>query len=191
MPTIVTSALVAGFFVMSGTNAVSAPETPATPELPSYTVSMTAYNALPGQTDADPFTTASGLYSNPEIIAARSRDLADELPFGTVIAVTRGGEDDPNCGFHKVEDKIGYRVVGDVMNARMSNKIDILLDHTDTVTVGGIKRNPARAFGMCKGVTVHVVGYIDLKEVPKTQAGLVAMVEQSRIQEAQVAKATQ
>lgn len=180
MPTLITSALVAGFFVLSGTHAVSAPETPAVEALPEYTVAMTSYNAVPGQTDGDPMTTASGLRSNPEIIAARSQDLKSELPFGTVIAVTRAGQDDPNCGFHKVEDKIGYRVVGDVMNARMVNKVDILLDHNDTVRVGGVPRNPSRVLGICKEVTIQVVGYMDLKEVPKTQAELVAMVETSR-----------
>ncbi|MBP6860650.1 MAG: hypothetical protein KBC38_03775 [Candidatus Pacebacteria bacterium] len=181
MPTIITSALVAGFFALSGTNAVSAPEAPEINELPTYTVAMTSYNAVPAQTDSDPWTTASGLRSNPEIIVARSQDLADELPFGTVIAVTRAAEDTHNCGFSKVEDRIGYRVVGDAMNARMRNKIDLLLDHNDTLTVGGVARNPSRVLGYCDQVNVQVIGFMDLKEVPTTQTELITMVEQSRI----------
>lgn len=183
MPTLITSALVAGFFVLTGTNAVSAPEAPAVVELPSYTVAMTAYNALVGQTDADPFTTASGLYSNPEIIAARSVDLKDELPFGTVIAISRAAADTNNCRFSEVDHLIGYRVVGDSMNSRMVNKIDVLLDHTDTIVHAGKAMNPARVMGICDEITIQVVGYMELKEVPDTQDELVAMIEESRLQE--------
>src|SRR3989344_2886699 len=123
----------------------------------SYSVSMTAYNAVPAQTDSDPFITASGAWTNPEIVAARSRDLGAELPFGTVIKVERAAADSPRCQFGKVEHLIGYRVIADTMHSRWTDKIDILLDQTDTVLVEGREVNPALAIGVCGGVTITVV----------------------------------
>src|SRR3989344_4702438 len=123
----------------------------------SYTVSMTAYNAVPAQTDSDPFITASGAWTNPEVVAARSRDLAAELPFGTVIKIERAAADSPRCQFGKVDHLIGYRVIADTMHSRWTDKIDILLDQTDTVLVEGREVNPALAIGVCGGVTITVV----------------------------------
>ncbi|HYF28988.1 MAG TPA: hypothetical protein VEA36_01320 [Candidatus Paceibacterota bacterium] len=143
----------------------------------SYTVSMTAYNAVPAQTDADPFITASGAWTNPEIVAARSQDLAAELPFGTVIKVERAAADSPRCQFGAVEHLIGYRVIADTMHSRWTKKIDILLDQTDTVPVAGAEMNPAKAVGVCGGVTITVVGKIDIKEMPATQEELREMFE--------------
>ncbi len=178
MSTFIASALVAGFFIMSGAQAATAPVAPIEElTLPTYTVSLTSYNAVEGQTDADPMTTASGLYSNPEIIAARSVDLKQDLPFGTVISIERTASDTNNCRFSAVESKIGYRVIGDSMNSRMVNRVDVLLDHTDTVTHQGKQMNPSRVLGVCDEVTVHVVGFIPLKEVPDTQEELIRMVE--------------
>ncbi len=146
--------------------------TPVAPvELPSYSVSMTAYNAVPGQTDSTPDITASGAFSNPDLIAARSRDLADELPFGTVIEVV-SADSSNNCGFSVVKEQIGLRVIGDVMNARMVNKVDILFDTKDTARVGGKQISAARAFGRCSGVEIRVVGKIDIRDIPKTQQQL-------------------
>ena len=141
----------------------------------SYTVSMPAYNAVPAQTDSDPFTTASGAWTNPEVIAARSQDLATELPFGTVIKVERTAADTPRCQFSKVDHLIGYRVIADTMHSRWTDKIDILLDQADTVQVNGVEMNPGRVFGVCGGVTITVVGHVDIKDIPKTQAELEAM----------------
>lgn len=138
----------------------------------AYEVKLTGYNAVPSQTDDDPTITASGLRSNHEVIAARSQDLAQELPFGTVVLFTREGADTPNCRFSKVEDQIGYRVVADTMNARWENRMDVQLDMTDTVVVDGRAVNPASALGVCGAVTVHVVGHIPLSRVPATQAEL-------------------
>lgn len=145
--------------------------TPAPVALPTYTVAMTAYNAVPGQTDDTPHITASGAFSNPDLIAARSRDLAEQLPFGTVIEVISTDESN-NCGFELVKDQIGLRVIGDVMNARMSNKIDILFDTTDTARAGGKTLNAARVLGRCSGVEIRVVGKIDIREMPKSQQEL-------------------
>ena len=68
-----------GFFLFSGAN-LAFPLSAA----PSFTVTLTAYNAVPAQTDSDPFTTASGMYSNPDLVAARSplhsRKQGVELP---------------------------------------------------------------------------------------------------------------
>ncbi len=159
--------------------AASAPTQAQIIHAPSYEVSMTAYNAVPGQTDDDPFTTASGAYSNPEIVAARSQDLAEELPFGTVILIQPTDTSDPNCGFPVVAEKVGLRVVADVMNARMKQKVDLLFDTEDMVTVGGREVNAARAFGICSNVKITVVGKIDMKKVPKTQNELAQMISGS------------
>ncbi len=142
---------------------------------PSYTVSLTAYNAVPGQTDGDPSVTASGSFSNPEVVAARSRDLAGVLPFGTVIKIERTGNDTPRCQFSRVESLIGYRVVLDTMDARWENKLDVLFDAADTVSVNGKETNPSAALGVCGQVTATVVGHVDPRHVPKTQAELAAM----------------
>ncbi len=181
MPTLIASALVTGFFILSGAQAASAPDAKAAVTLPSYTVSMTSYNAVPGQTDGDPMTTASGLRSNSDIIAARSQDLKEELPFGTVIAVEAPDTDSPNCRMNAVDHLIGYRVIGDTMNSRMHNRVDILLDQHDTVKVGGVSMNPSKVLGVCKAVTVRVVGYMRLKDVPKTQEELVKMLNESKV----------
>lgn len=147
----------------------------------SLSVLLTGYNAVPEQTDSDPFTTASGAYSNPEVIVAVSRDLRyGALPFGTVIALEAGPKDN-NCGFEVVEHLIGYRVVADQMHHRWEKKIDILLDQDDHVSIavnGQPKKamNPAKALGMCRNITARVVGKIDIKDIPETQSQLATMV---------------
>lgn len=141
----------------------------------TYQVSMTAYNAVPGQTDANPFVTASGMASNHEVVAARSRDMAAELPFGTVIRVERSTKDTPSCRFAEVEPQIGYRIIADTMHQRWVHKVDILLDQTDTVVVEGREVNPALALGVCSGITITVVGTVDMTDPPTTQAELAAM----------------
>ncbi|HWP61167.1 MAG TPA: hypothetical protein VN495_01045 [Candidatus Paceibacterota bacterium] len=147
-----------------------------TASLPSYQVGLTGYNAVPGQTDDDPFTTASGAYSNPQVVAARSVDLADELPFGTVIEITGSNGTMPNCGYDQIGEQIGLRVIADSMNPRIHNRVDILFGNNDIVKVGNIQRNAAGALGMCKGTTVQVVGHIDINHIPKTQAELQNMM---------------
>lgn len=145
---------------------------------PSYTVALTAYNAVPEQTDGNPFETASGAFSNPEVIAARSQDLAEELPFGTIIELDDGEESSGGtCGFDRVAHRIGYRVIEDTMNIRFTKRIDILLDSKAVyaTTDKGMK-NAAQVLGVCKDITVRVVGHLDGKRVPKTQAELAAIV---------------
>lgn len=141
-----------------------------------YTVKLTGYNALVAQTDDDPFTTASGLYSNPEIIVAKSRDL--DLPFGTVIKIDASNRAlNGSCGVEVVSDLIGYRVVGDVTHARKTSQIDVLLDHTKPVAFNGKQMNPSIILGICDGVKITAVGHIDLADVPETQEELKQMIE--------------
>jgi len=176
MTGIFTSALT-GLFVWSsvatGPLAVASTTKIVIPELPTYSVSMTGYNAVPEQTDGDPMTTASGAYSNPEIIAARSLDLADELPFGTVIEIiAQNSTSTPNCGFSVVKKYMGLRVIGDSMHPRKRNQIDVMFHTEPVVRAAGRVVNPAVALGVCKGIEIRVVGKVSIKSIPKTQKAL-------------------
>jgi 3D (Asp-Asp-Asp) domain-containing protein len=144
---------------------------------------MTGYNAVEAQTDGDPHITASGAYSNPDIIVARSVDLADALPFGTVVEITQESENTPGCGFSMVTKYIGLRVVGDSMHSRKRNQIDVLFDNDSTVQVGKRQVNPATVLGVCSNISVRVVGKVDMKDIPKTQ-------NQLRLAVGQLEKAT-
>ena len=169
-----------GFLLLSG-GAYTPVNTQKAVAESEYTVTLTAYNAVPEQTDGNPFETASGAYSNPEVVAARSRDFADELPFGTIIELEGSNISSGNtCGYSVVAPRIGYRVIADTMNARYTNRIDVLF-HTKadyTTTDKGMK-NTAQVLGICKGATIRVVGYVDIKNpnrLPKTQKELVALI---------------
>jgi len=154
------------FFILTGAAGHA-----AAPEIPTYTVTVTAYNAVPSQTDENPFVTASGAYSNPAVVAARSRDLADTLPFGTVIEIETPDRSD-TCGYSVVSGSVGYRVIADSMNARIQNTVDVLLPEVSS----------ARTLGSCKDVTIRVVGHIDLSKpsnLPKSQSALAALVDAS------------
>lgn len=174
-----------GFFLLSGAtlaipSPAGAPLAPQLPALPSYAVTLTAYNAVPEQTDSDPLVTASGAYSNPEIVAARSQDLAKELPFGTIIEIDGPATAGNSCGFGIVEPIIGYRIIADTMNARYTSRIDVLF-HTESnyTLAGGKVKNAGMVLGICNGATVRVVGFVNLKDqkrLPKTQVELAALV---------------
>jgi len=152
--------------------------TPAPAVVPGYAVTLTAYNAVPGQTDSTPFETASGAYSNPEIVAARSANLADELPFGTIIAVDGTNASKEACGYSAVAPLIGYRVIEDSMNPRYTDRIDVLFDtKSNFARPDGTRMNAANILGICKGVTIRVVGRVDVRNMPKTQIELAAYVE--------------
>jgi 3D (Asp-Asp-Asp) domain-containing protein len=154
-------------------------ERPASPT--SYMVKLTSYNAVPEQTDSTPFTTSIGAYSNPEVVAARSSDLSAKLPYGTIIAIEGPDADTANCNYHKVSHLIGYRIIADAMDPRITNTVDVLLDQTDTVIVDGKEMNPSRALGLCHGVTIRVIGRIDKKDFPKTQEGLVNLIKAGQL----------
>lgn len=142
-----------------------------------FTVKLTSYNAVPEQTDSNPTETASGAATNPEVIAARSVDLAGALPFGTIVALERGEEDTGKCHYSAVEHLIGYRVIADSMHSRKREQIDVLLDQNDTVTVRGQEMNPSVALGVCSGVSVRVLGKIKVSDIPATQEELRMLIE--------------
>lgn len=175
---LITSALL-GLFLFSGMSDAKVASAEVTiSDVPAYTVAMTGYNAVPAQTDADPTTTASGAYSNPEVVAARSVDLAGKLPFGTIIAIDAASSTSNDCGAALVGNQIGYRVVADSMHPRKHDQIDILFGTADSVTVGGKETNAAVALGVCKDVTIRVIGKIDVKDMPRNQAELQKIVDQ-------------
>lgn len=158
--------------------AVSRTVAPAPTVLAGYSVTLTAYNAVPAQTDSNPFETASGAYSNPEIIAARSADLADELPFGTIIAIDGPSGSTDTCGYRAVAPLIGYRVIEDSMNPRYTHRIDVLFDTKDNfVRTDGTEENAANVLGICKKVAIRVVGHVGFSRIPKTQRELASLVE--------------
>jgi len=165
----------AGLFLFSSFTGSGVPDKGQSPKelaYPTIVVSMTGYNAVAEQTDGDPHTTASGAFSNPEVVAARSVDLKETLPFGTVIEVIGTDSTSPNCGLSAVEEHLGYRVIADSMHSRKRNQIDILLDNEPSVKAAGRFVNPAVALGVCKEVEIRVIGKLDIKEMPKTQREL-------------------
>lgn len=177
--TIVNAALV-GLFVWSGIGASVSEAIPLQAKesfIEIASVRLTGYNAVIEQTDSDPHITASGVKSNPEVVVARSRDLAETLPFGTVIEIKTSAEA-RSCGFAQVEHLIGYRVVTDTMHSRKERQIDILFDTAKSISLGAKKVNPAVALGICDS-TVRVVGKIDIKDIPETQADLAILVNKS------------
>lgn len=164
-----------GLLLFSGGNMPA----PVAPAVPSYLVTLTGYNAVPEQTDGDPHITASGAYSNPEVIAARSVDLKDALPFGTIIELV-GPSSDPNntCGYEVVDEVIGYRVIADAMNPRYTSRIDVLFDtESNYLLNNGTTKNAGTILGICSGVTIRVVGHVNINKIPRTQVELAALVK--------------
>ncbi len=180
MNSIISTAL-AGVFLLSGTGSSSilnksAPPAPE-PVPETYVVRMTGYNAVPGQTDSDPDVTASGAYSDTDIVAARSVDLAEELPFGTVIEISRSATStDPNCGYALVDHLVGYRVIADSMHPRKRNQIDVLFHVDSSVRAGGVYHNAATVLGMCKDIDIEVVGKVAINKMPRSQTELAQMI---------------
>ena len=171
-----------GFLLLSGAMGISPSPAlaPRMPVSPTHVVTLTAYNAVPEQTDSDPLVTASGAFSNPEIVAARSRDLASELPFGTIIEIVGPSVSHNSCGYDIVAPIIGYRVIADTMNARYTSRIDVLFDTESNYSLAnGNVKNAGVILGICDGVSIRVVGRIDVKNMhrlPKTQKELAALI---------------
>jgi 3D (Asp-Asp-Asp) domain-containing protein len=178
MHSIITTAL--GLFLLSGPASANTPvNLPAMKvEAPkTFSVAMTGYNAVPEQTDGEPNITASGAFSNPDIIAARSADLAAALPFGTVIEIVPfSATSSNNCGISSIEPFIGFRVIADSMHSRKRNQIDVLFDSDVSARVGGKSMNPAVTLGRCSDVTIRVVGFVDVKKIPKSQIELMKAI---------------
>ena len=164
-----------------GNAAKAQPAPQVAPAKPGHVVTVTAYNAVPGQTDDTPFETASGAYSNPEVVAARSGNLAGEMPFGTIIELDGSTVlAEGTCGIKAVSSRIGYRVIADTMNPRYADRIDVLFDtEANHARADGTVINAANVLGICKGVTARVVGRIDIRRMPKTQAELAVLVNGS------------
>lgn len=176
-----------GFLLLSGAGmpmSAQADVAPA-PVAPSFEVAMTAYNAVPSQTDGDPFTTASGAYSNPEVVAARSRDLKETLPFGTIIEIDGPTSEQHGCGFEVVSPILGYRVIADTMHERFTKRVDILFSTKANYELSdGRVVNASTVLGVCKGVAIRVVGHLDpaqMTKLPKTQAELAALVHGGKV----------
>ncbi len=170
-----------GVFLFSGVSGVSVPSPVVDAEIMpvnSATISslkLTGYNAVPEQTNEDPHITASGARSNHEVVIARSRDLAGDLPYGTIVALSAGSYKE-SCGFEQVEHLIGYRVVADTMHPRKTRQVDVMFGTNDTVRLGKKHLNPAIVMGICE-VSVDVVGHISISDIPDTQYELAMMVE--------------
>ena len=168
-----------GFLLLSGGayTPVSALGAQKTVTVPSHTVTLTAYNAVPEQTDSDPLETASGAFSNPEVVAARSQDLASMLPFGTIIEIDGTNASKKTCGYDIVAPIIGYRVIADSMNARYTDRIDVLFSTESNFTLkNGDTKNAGMILGICTGVTIRVVGHVAINHIPKTQVELAKLV---------------
>ncbi len=142
----------------------------------TFVVKVTAYNAVPSQTDNTPHITASGAYANPNIVVARSRDLAKQLPFGTIIEI-EPPVFQKACGYNSVKSQIGYRVIADTMNVHKQNQIDILLNYKNKVSIGNTYKNPSIVFGICRHVNIRIVGYISINKIPRTQSQLVHYIK--------------
>src|SRR3989344_4472341 len=171
-----------GLFLFAGAaGALPASATAPQAFVPSYIVTLTGYNAVPAQTDDTPFVTASGAYTNPEVVAARSQDLRDELPFGTIIAIDGPASESNGCNYDTVASHIGYRVIADTMNIRLTNRVDVLFGIKDRYLLpSGRTMNAASLLGACPGTSVRVVGFVNIKNpanLPESQAELAALVE--------------
>lgn len=169
-----------GFLLLSGGSYTSVPSPVIVQKevvVASHTVTLTAYNAVSEQTDSTPLETASGAYSNPEVVAARSRNLADELPFGTIIEIIGPTSAQNTCGYSIVAPIIGYRVIADTMNARFTDRIDVLFSTDSNYRQrNGNTKNAGMILGICSGATIRVVGYVDVQNMPKTQIELAKLV---------------
>lgn len=83
----------------------------------TFTVTLTTYNPVTSQCDADPLITANGtkidtlkVKSGEQRIAAISRDLLDAIPMGSEIYI----------------EGHGNYIVADLMNKRFTHYVDIL-----------------------------------------------------------------
>lgn len=90
-------------------------------------VSMTAYNSLPEQTDSNPFETAMGTITRHGVVAMNG------IPLGTYI---------------KIPELYGDEIfiVEDRMNARYTNRVDVWMENY----------SDARKFGVKHDVTIEI-----------------------------------
>lgn len=91
------------------------------------TVTITVYNAVKGQTDDDPLTTATGFkirnIFNPPRILAVSRDMLDTYPYHSWVNICC------DCMYN------GLYQVEDTMNKRIKNTVDILISPDEDIGI--------------------------------------------------------
>jgi 3D (Asp-Asp-Asp) domain-containing protein len=92
----------------------------------SMVVRSTAYNSLPGQTDASPFKTATGARTRFGIVAL-SRDLLRSIPYGSRIVLEDMGSWSNGSGRGKYNAMLSKMifVVEDTMHPRKKGTVDV------------------------------------------------------------------
>jgi 3D (Asp-Asp-Asp) domain-containing protein len=92
----------------------------------SLVVRSTAYNSLPGQTDANPFKTATGARTRFGIVAL-SRDLLRSIPYGSRIVLEDMGSWSNGAGRGKYNAMLSKMifVVEDTMHPRKKGTVDV------------------------------------------------------------------
>jgi hypothetical protein len=99
------------------------------------------------------------------------------MPFGTIIEIDGSNASKESCGYDAVQSSIGYRVIADTMNARYTDRIDLLFGtEREYRTADKGMKNAAQVLGICKGVTVRIVGHVNIGRIPATQAELAKLV---------------
>lgn len=110
-----------GLIVPTSLNGSLSPSDDVPASRTSFTT-VTAYNSVPGQTDATPFITADGTHVRDGIIAANF------LKYGTRVRI-------PELFGKKVF------VVHDRMNARYDNRVDIWMESVSDARQIGVRHN--------------------------------------------------
>ncbi len=92
----------------------------------SLVVRSTAYNSMPGQTDASPFKTATGARTRFGIVAL-SRDLLRSIPYGSRIVLEDMGSWSNGSGRGKYNAMLSKMifVVEDTMHPRKTGTVDV------------------------------------------------------------------
>jgi 3D (Asp-Asp-Asp) domain-containing protein len=92
----------------------------------SMVVRSTAYNSMPGQTDASPFKTATGARTRFGIVAL-SRDLLRSIPYGSRIVLEDMGSWSNGSGRGKYNRMLSTMifVVEDTMHPRKKGTVDV------------------------------------------------------------------
>jgi 3D (Asp-Asp-Asp) domain-containing protein len=92
----------------------------------SLVVRSTAYNSLPGQTDASPFKTATGVRTRFGVVAL-SRDLLRSIPYGSRIVLEDMGSWSNGSGRGKYNAMLSKMifVVEDTMHPRKKSTVDV------------------------------------------------------------------
>jgi 3D (Asp-Asp-Asp) domain-containing protein len=92
----------------------------------SLVVRSTAYNSMPGQTDASPFKTATGARTRFGIVAL-SRDLLRSIPYGSRIVLEDMGSWSNGSGRGKYNRMLSTMifVVEDTMHPRKKGTVDV------------------------------------------------------------------